>query len=88
MSDFINRTKKMTLKGLEEKIKCPIWVRLAEEDLFFKGQPEKVKEALGEKATLVTLTMEDAAGQHCHIGALALMNQHVMDWFQNVIERK
>lgn len=84
-SEFMNRTRSMTLKGIANQIRCPVWVGEAEDDLFFKGQPAMVKDALGEKATLVTLTESDAAEHHCHVGANSLMNQHVYDWFQDVI---
>ncbi|KUJ18661.1 alpha/beta-hydrolase [Mollisia scopiformis] len=85
--DFLERTKKMTLKGIESKVQCPIWVGLAKDDIFFGGQPEKMKEVFGDQATLTELTAEDGAGEHCHVGAFAFMNQKVMDWFQDVIER-
>ncbi|KAJ5183722.1 hypothetical protein N7492_001338 [Penicillium capsulatum] len=81
---LLQRTKKMTLKGLADKVKCPVWLGNAEHDEFFKGQPEQAKEALGDKGKLVTLTMEDAAGHHCHLGATVLLNQIVFDWFDEV----
>ncbi|CZR50316.1 related to hydrolases or acyltransferases (alpha/beta hydrolase superfamily) [Phialocephala subalpina] len=86
--EYLDRTKLMTLEGVTDKIQCPVWVGLAQEDIFFGGQPEKVKGALGEKATLATLTQEDAAGEHCHVGAAAFMNQQVFDWFEDVVEKK
>lgn len=86
--EYLARTKLMTLEGITDKVQCPVWVGLAQEDIFFGGQPEKVKEALGEKATLATLTQEDAAGEHCHVGAAVFMNQQVFDWFEDVVEKK
>jgi pimeloyl-ACP methyl ester carboxylesterase len=86
-SELVEAAKKMTLKGLGDRIQCPVWVGEAEEDIFFKGQPEKVKEELGEKATLVRLGREDAAESHCHVGAGVLMNQRVFDWFGEVISK-
>lgn len=86
-TEFLEKTKKMTLRGLEGRVECLMWVGLAQDDLFFKGQPEKVKEAFGEKVTLATLTAEDAAGEHCHVGAAAFMNQLALNWFQDVVEK-
>ncbi|RDL37690.1 uncharacterized protein BP5553_05123 [Venustampulla echinocandica] len=88
ISEFIDKTSSMTLKGLESKVQCPILVGLAEEDMFFKGQPERVMEALGERAALMKLSAKDAAGEHCHVGALKMMNGVAMNWFQDVILKK
>jgi pimeloyl-ACP methyl ester carboxylesterase len=81
-AEFMNRTKEMNLRGLKENLQCPILVGLAENDLFFKGQPEQVMEEFGEKATLMKLSSKDGAGEHCHTGALKMMNGVVLDWFQ------
>ncbi|KAE8449407.1 hypothetical protein EG329_008308 [Mollisiaceae sp. DMI_Dod_QoI] len=88
VAEFMERTSKMTLKGLESKIQCPVWIGCAKDDIFFRGQPERVKEALGDNATLATLTAEDAAGEHVHVGAFGFMNQQIMDWFSGVIEKR
>lgn len=87
-SEFLARANRMTLAGLEDKIACPVWVGLAEDDIFFKGQPEKVKAALGDKAALVRLTEADSAGHHCHEGASVLLNQIVFDWLDEVVVSK
>jgi pimeloyl-ACP methyl ester carboxylesterase len=85
--EFMDKAKEMTLKGLEDRIKCQVWVGEAKEDQFFKGQPQMVKDALGEKANLVLFGEEDAAENHCHVGAGAFLNQIVMDWFEGVVEK-
>lgn len=77
----------MTLEGVADQVECPVWLGKAEHDEFFQGQPEQAKEALGDKGELVTLTMDDAAGHHCHLGATVLLNQIVFDWFNNVTSR-
>jgi hypothetical protein len=56
--------------------------------MFFKGQPEKMKEVLGEKATLVTLTNEDAAGLHCHCGVQRFINAVMWEWFEEKVVTK
>ncbi len=65
-----------------------MWIGCAQDDIFFQGQPERVKLALGDNATLATLTAEDAAGEHVHVGAFGFMNQQIMDWFSGVIEKR
>lgn len=46
----------------------------AEDDQFSKGQPQKVRDALGARATFVSLSAEDSTGNHCHVGSQALLN--------------
>lgn len=87
-AEFLVRSKAMTLDGVADRIQCPVWVGDASEDEFFRGQPQAVKDALGDKSTHVVLTMEDSAGHHCHVGAAVLMNQTVFDWFENVVSKK
>ncbi|EXJ87165.1 hypothetical protein A1O3_04124 [Capronia epimyces CBS 606.96] len=86
--ELVAKMKGMTLKGIEDKVQCPVWVGEASEDQFTKGQPEQVRDALGDKATYVRLTAEDAAGYHCHEGAAVLMNQRVLDWFGDIISKR
>ncbi|KAL2842899.1 alpha/beta-hydrolase [Aspergillus pseudoustus] len=85
-SAFFEMSKGFTLKDVASKVRCPVWVGEAEHDIFFKGQPQLVKEALGDLATLVRFTPEEAAAQHCHTGALVTMNQRVFDWFKPVLK--
>lgn len=86
-TEWMNLVKPMTLKGVEDQIQCPIWAGEAQNDQFLLGQPEKVRDALGDKATYVTLTSADAAGNHCHVGAQVLLNQLVFDWFENIVSK-
>ncbi|KAH6884593.1 Alpha/Beta hydrolase protein [Thelonectria olida] len=87
-SVWMDGTRKMTLDGLTDKIQCPVWVGEAEVDQFFLGQPEKVRDALGDRATYVALTSSDSAENHCHVGAQVLVNQLIFDWFDDVIDSK
>jgi hypothetical protein len=70
------------MRGLTDQIQCPVLVCDAEDDRFFRGQPEQLAGALGGRATLRRLTSADAAGVHCHVGASDLLNQVVMDWLE------
>ncbi|PYH97073.1 alpha/beta-hydrolase [Aspergillus ellipticus CBS 707.79] len=83
---FLDRVKDMTMEGLEDRVRCPVFVGKAADEHFFQGQPELVDRKLGGRGTLVTFTAEEGAGQHCHLEALPLMNQRVLDWFQDVVE--
>jgi pimeloyl-ACP methyl ester carboxylesterase len=87
-TEFVAKVKKFTVRGLEDKIECPVFVGNPEHDMFFAGQPEKMKDVLGDKSTLVTLTNEDAAGFHCHISAQRFVNAVMWEWFEEKVVNK
>ena len=83
-SDFVEKTRGMSLEGIAHQVKCPVWVGCAADDLFFQGQPEMLRDALGDRATYRRLTAKDGAGNHCHVGAMALVNGYILDWFNGL----
>lgn len=87
-AEFLEAVKAYSLKGLTDKIQCPTFVGRASHDMFFEGQPEMLRDALGDKATMVSFTQDDAAGEHCQIGAPVLCNQEMYDWFERVVVKK
>jgi pimeloyl-ACP methyl ester carboxylesterase len=51
--------------GIAEKISCPTLVLDAEEDMFFKGQPEELYDHLIGSKTLMRFSVAEGAGAHC-----------------------
>jgi hypothetical protein len=86
--EFVEKARKFTLRGLEYKITCPVFIGNPTHDMMFGGQPEKMKEVLGDRATLVTFTEEDAAESHCHIGAQRFANAVIWEWFEEKVVNK
>lgn len=82
------RSMKMSLDGVADKIKMPAFIGEAQHDQFFLGQPAKVAQAIGTNATLFPFTDEQAAGAHCQTGAGVYLVQTVMEWFARVIGEK
>lgn len=76
--DLVKQAEGMSLRGLADRIVCPVLVCDAEHDRFFQGQPKQLATALGTRATLHLFTAADAAGEHCHVGASALIS--VLDY--------
>ena len=66
--------------GIAEKISCPTLVLDAEEDMFFKGQPEELYEHLTCPKTLMRFTVAEGAGAHCQVGAHRLAFARIYDW--------
>ena len=71
--------------GIAEQIQCPTLVCDAEEDMFFKGQPEQLYDHLTCPKTLMVFTAEEGAGAHCHPGAMRLSQARVYDWLDTTL---
>ena len=83
--DLIEATQSWSLEGVAHKITCPTLVCEAEKDHFFAGQPTKLYEALTCPKTLLRLTAEEGAEEHCQVGALLLFNHHVFSWLDTTL---
>ena len=66
--------------GIAERISCPTLVLNAEEDMFFKGQPQQLYDHLTCPKTLMRFTNEEGAGAHCQVGAARLAFGRMYDW--------
>lgn len=84
-ADFAMASKKMTLQGIAHQIRCPCLVMEAEGDMFFRGQPQVVYDALRAPKRLARFTSEDGAENHCQSGALAYKDAVVFDWLDEVL---
>ncbi|MFE3581790.1 alpha/beta hydrolase family protein [Streptomyces vinaceus] len=71
--------------GIAERIQCPTLVCDAEEDMFFKGQPEQLYDHLTCSKTLMVFTTEEGAGAHCHPGAMRLATARIYDWLDDTL---
>jgi dienelactone hydrolase len=71
--------------GVAEKISCPTLVCEAENDLFFKGQPQQLFDHLTCKKTLVRFTTAEGAGAHCQVGASRLSFARMFDWLDETL---
>jgi dienelactone hydrolase len=77
-------TRPMSIQEIAKNIQCPVLVCEAEQDHFFGGQPQLLAGALGDKANYVKLTADDAAQEHCHVGATDFVTTLVMDWAEEL----
>lgn len=78
-----------TLAGIADRITAPTLVLDAENDQFFKGEPQRVAEALvNAETTLVSLREADGAGEHCHMGAMSRVHQVIFDWLNAVLPQR
>ena len=71
--------------GVAEAIKCPTLVCDAEEDLFFKGQPQALYDHLTCPRTMLRFTAAEGAGAHCEVGAGRLAFARMFDWLDETL---
>jgi pimeloyl-ACP methyl ester carboxylesterase len=76
-----------TLAGVADRISCPTLVLEAENDQFFKGQPQQVLDALTCPKELISFRENEGGGEHCHEGAIALFHQRTFDWLDTLFAR-
>ncbi|MER7673732.1 alpha/beta fold hydrolase [Kitasatospora sp. NPDC096128] len=84
-TDYIRRTADYSLDGVAQLIACPTLVLAAEDDQFFRGEPQRVAAALTCPHTLITLPESEGAGEHCHMGAMARFQQVTFDWLDTTL---
>ena len=82
---FATESQKMTMNGIAERIRCPCLVMDAEGDMFFKGQPQKIYDALQAPKQLAKFTAQDGAENHCQSGALAYKDEVVFNWLDETL---
>jgi dienelactone hydrolase len=71
-----------------DQIQAPTLIMDAENDTFFRGQPQLLQAAMSAPSTVVTLTEYDGAGEHCHVGDTGYSHQVMFDWLDDVSASK
>lgn len=84
-AEVMKTLKQYTLKGIAEKITCPTLVVDSEDDLFLKGQPQKVFDQLKCPKTLLKFTPETTAQAHCQMGAIMISNESIFNWLDQTL---
>ncbi|WP_433282508.1 alpha/beta hydrolase family protein [Pseudonocardia xinjiangensis] len=83
--ELVEGTRSYTMKGIAHQITCPTLVLEAENDEFFKGQPEQIHNALTCPKERLVFPENEGGGEHCHEGALALWHQRAFDWLDGTL---
>jgi dienelactone hydrolase len=71
--------------GVAEAIRCPTLVCDAQDDLFFKGQPQELFDHLTCRKTIIRFTAAEGAGAHCEVGASRLACARMLDWLDETL---
>ncbi|KAL2824565.1 alpha/beta-hydrolase [Aspergillus pseudoustus] len=82
-SEFFTRSKAFHMRDVVDQIDMPVFVGDAEFEGVFGGQPQMVKDALGDRGTLHVFN--GTAGYHCQSGAIQEMTRTIHAWLHKVL---
>jgi pimeloyl-ACP methyl ester carboxylesterase len=82
-SDMLMQAKQYRVEDFIDQIKVPVFVGDAEFESFFVGQPQLVKDALGDRATL--WKFYGVAGYHCQVGAGQELVRVLFAWLNKTL---
>ncbi|WP_433509202.1 alpha/beta hydrolase family protein [Nonomuraea sp. CA-143628] len=85
IDELVKATEAYTMAGIADHITCPTLVLDAENDQFFKGQPQRLFDELTCQKELISFREDEGAGEHCHEGALSLFHQRTFDWLDTLL---
>lgn len=81
--DFVEIAKKMTLKGVVERLTCPLLVMHGENDRQVPVEHARLtyENAGSADKTLKIFTRDEGGAEHCQIDNRAIAADYVADWF-------
>lgn len=83
-AEFLTQTKQFRFsQDLADQIKMPVFVGDAEFDHLYPGQPQQVKDALGDRGTLHEF--KGVAGYHCQSGAQQELTRTIFSWLNKTL---
>ncbi|MCK9159025.1 MAG: dienelactone hydrolase family protein [Bacteroidaceae bacterium] len=85
--EVFEEMKKASLKGVAEKIECPILLTMGETDHFVSAdQLNALIGAIKAPKTIRVFTKEEGAEEHCQEGNHALFHQVMFDWLDEIFD--
>lgn len=85
-SEFVAKSKQYTMDGIAQEIQCPCLVLEADGDMFFRGQPQQIYDALQVPKEIVRFTAADGAENHCQSGTLSYKDEVVFNWLDETLK--
>ncbi len=78
-AEGLRKLQAYTMDGVAGQITCPTLVLDAENDQFFRGEPQRIFAALRCTKELIAFSAAEGAAEHCQSGAVLLFEQRVFD---------
>ncbi|KAH8695270.1 dipeptidyl aminopeptidase/acylaminoacyl peptidase [Talaromyces proteolyticus] len=86
--EWMTALQNYTLAPVIDKIKGPVFVGDAQNDLFFSNSGEVLAKHLGDRAYYYQFKTAYGDGSHAGVGAYSLQNQIVMDWLKQKFQSR
>jgi hypothetical protein len=83
--DAFKAAEGYTLKGVADKIRCPMLITSPEGEQFWPGQSEALYEMLTCPKTLIRFTAGEGADLHCEPKAPGLRDLRLFDWLSETL---
>lgn len=74
-----------SLRGVADKIRCPMLITDPEGEEFWPGQSQALYDMLTSPKTLVRFTAVEGADWHCEPKALGLRDLRIFDWLDETL---
>lgn len=86
-AEYMDKCEPYWLSGTAEKIKCPTLVIDTENEQFFIGQAKILYDALTCEKEFMLFTKEEAADEHCQVGAKYISSERIFNWLEGIFRR-
>jgi len=86
-SEWMKMTRVYTMKDIAAKISCPVLIVDSEEDKDMPGQARMLYEALKTQKDFLLFTKDEAAEEHCQMGAILISNARILDWLDTIMKK-
>ncbi|HEX7127089.1 MAG TPA: prolyl oligopeptidase family serine peptidase [Thermodesulfobacteriota bacterium] len=83
--DAFKAAEAYNLRGVAERIECPVLVTDPEGEQFWPGQSQALYDLVRDPKALVRFTAEEGAGLHCEPTALGLRDMRIFDWLDETL---
>ena len=86
-SELTKATRPYTMKEVAGQIRCPTLIIDSENDKDMPGQARQLYAALECPKTFLMFTEEEAADEHCQIGAATISMARILNWLDQTFGR-
>jgi len=86
-SEWFRITRPYTMKDVVSRIKCRMLIVDSEGDRDLPGQSKQLYDALSAPKDFLLFTREDAAEEHCQIGATFISSARILDWLDDIMKK-
>lgn len=84
-SDWMRKTRPYVMRDVAEKITAKTLIVDSEGDKDMPGQARHLYDALVAPKDIMVFTSEDAAEEHCQVGAVVYSNSMILNWLDKAL---